>query len=355
MTTARRGRRSRLALLPCLAVLGCASSPQTDPGADPAVDRAEPDSAAIRAVADSAAHAREDSVARNPVIEFTHDGRERRALVHLPPGWEQAERLALILAFHGGGGAAAGFREYVRLDATADREGFIVAYPDGTGPVPGRLLTWNAGSCCGYASDHDVDDVGFVLELLEDLGDRYPIDARRVYATGFSNGAMFTYRLASEAPALISAIAPVAGAGSASPPSSGLPVPIIHFHSVDDPRALYSGGLGPPFPLTDRRVEHVAVETVIGTWAEHDRCLSSPEVRVRIQPIEDPSDASQGATRVAYRACARGSEVILWKLTGAGHVWPGAGTLRIQRLLGPPTGIVDANIEMWKFFERHVR
>jgi polyhydroxybutyrate depolymerase len=302
-----------------------------------------------------AALAREDSIVRNPAIDFRHDGLMRHALVHVPPGWESSESMAVVLAFHGGGGAAAEFREYIRLDAIADREGFIVAYPDGTGPIADRLLTWNAGGCCGYASDKDVDDVGFVLELIEQLGDRYPIDGGRVYATGFSNGAMFTYRLAAEVPARIAAIGPVAGAGAALPAPSGLPVPIIHFHSVDDPRALYDGGLGPPFPLTDRRVEHIAVETVIETWVTHDGCPSSPEVRVRIQAIQNPADAEQGATRIAYRACARGSEVFLWRLTGAGHVWPGAGTLRIQPLLGPPTGIVDANREMWEFFQRHRR
>jgi len=338
----------------CQSGSGQAGSAVPEPAVAPA-DSVTPADSAVLALEDSVTMAREDSMARNPVVEFKHDGRLRRAYVHLPPAAARTGRVALVLAFHGGGGAVEGFRDYVGLDAMADREGFIVAYPAGTGPIADRLLTWNAGECCGYASDNDVDDVGFVVGLLDELADRYPYDAGRVYATGFSNGAMFAYRLASEIPARLAAIAPVAGAATTPPPVSGLPVPIIHFHSVDDPRALYDGGLGPPFPLTDRRVEHVAVESVIEAWAGHDGCRSSPEVRVRIQPIEDQSKAKQGATRIAYRACDRGSEIILWKLTGAGHVWPGAGTLRIQRLLGPPTGFVDANLEMWEFFERHRR
>jgi poly(3-hydroxybutyrate) depolymerase len=48
------------------------------------------------------------------------------------------------------------------------------------------------------------------------------------------------------------------------------------------------------------------------------------------------------------------SEVVLWRLTGGGHVWPGAESY-FPKLLGPPTKVIDANEEMWKFFERFAR
>jgi len=339
-----------------LAIGSCrAGRPDPAPGDQVAAPVDVPPDSTVEPSADSLTALREDSIARNPEIALEHNGRIRRAFVHLPEGWGTATALPVVLAFHGGGGSASGFRDYVALDVVADTTGFIVVYPDGTGPLGRRLLTWNAGDCCGYASDEDVDDIGFVLRLLDELGDTWPIDPGRVYATGLSNGAMFTYRLAAEIPARFAAIAPVAGAGTARPKDGGLPVPVIHFHSIDDPRALYDGGLGPPFPLTNRRVEHVAVETVIQRWATHDGCRSSPEMRVRIQPMEDQASAKQGATRIAYRACDRGSEVILWRLSGAGHVWPGARTLAIQRLLGPPFGFVNANDEMWAFFQAHRR
>ena len=67
---------------------------------------------------------------------------------------------------------------------------------------------------------------------------------------------MMAYRLAAEAAERIAAIAPVAGAMQLAAFAPARPVPVLHVHSVDDPRALYAGGLGPPFPFTRVRVEH---------------------------------------------------------------------------------------------------
>jgi len=80
------------------------------------------------------------------------------------------------------------------MNRLADREGFVAVYPAGTGVFRARLLTWNAGGCCGYARERGVDDVGFVVNLLEAIAERAPVDATRVYATGLSNGAMMAYR-----------------------------------------------------------------------------------------------------------------------------------------------------------------
>ena len=83
----------------------------------------------------------------------------------------------------------------------ADREHFIAVYPNGTGR--GRFLVWNAGTCCGRAPLQGIDDVGFVRAMIDDLAKRTPIDRTRIYATGLSNGAMMTYRIAAEAPDLV--------------------------------------------------------------------------------------------------------------------------------------------------------
>ncbi len=182
----------------------------------------------------------------------THDLRlrvgdtKRSYYLHLPPSFESLGPLPLVLAFHGGGGRAKGYLEYAGLDAVADREGFVVAYPDGSGGLRRRLLTWNAGRCCGPAMREGVDDIGFARALVEEIARRVSIDRRRVYATGHSNGAMMSYRVAAEAPELVAAIAPVAGAMLLAEFDSKTPVPVLHVHSIDDPRALYQGGLVRP-------------------------------------------------------------------------------------------------------------
>ena len=285
-------------------------------------------------------------------ISLRHGGRTRIALVHVPPAAARATALPLLIALHGGGGEAAGFREYAGLDAVADREGFVVVYPYGTGPLPRRLLTWNAGAgCCGYARDRNIDDVAFLMLLVDDVARRTPIDASRIHATGHSNGAMMVYRLAAERADRIAAIAPVAGAMDVATFAPSRPVPVLHIHSVDDPRALYNGGLGPPFPLTDNRVQHRAVTAGLDAWIRVNGCAAAPRV-IETRTGRDSEDG-QTATLLSWAPCTSGAEVRHWKLSGAGHGWPGdAGARMRDAIIGPPTGLVSAAEEVWDFVSR---
>ena len=273
-------------------------------------------------------------------------GIARSYLVHLPlaPGQKP---LPVILVFHGGGGSAAQMEDYSGMDASADRHGFLAVYPDGSGtPGSSRLLTWNAGFCCGYAQNHDVDDVGFIAALLDDLARHALIDKHRIYATGMSNGAMMADRLAEGMPEQIAAIAPVSGAYLPVIDRASRAVPVMHIHSVDDPRALYYGGLGPPFPLTNNRVQHPAVEDAIARWVDRDGCQGAASV------AEKRSEEKFTATKYVYRPCRDNAEVVLWKLTGSGHVWPGSDR-NFRKLMGESTHIIDANEEIWNFVSRY--
>ena len=269
----------------------------------------------------------------------------------MPPAAREGRPLPVILDFHGGGGSALNQQKYSRMDGLADAEGFLAVYPNGTGPMSDRLLTWNAGTCCGYSVVNKVDDVGFTMALLGDLDSRQPIDRRRVYATGLSNGAMMAWRLAVEASTRIAAIAPVAGAKVLEAGPGERPVSVMHFHSVDDPRALYAGGLGPPFPMTTSRVFHSAVEPTVRNWAAAIGCPAEPRITIALKGEPGSKEAGHTATREVWAPCREGSEVVLWKFTGTGHVWPGGLQDYLRRLLGPSTSLVDANREMWTFFQ----
>lgn len=273
---------------------------------------------------------------------------ERRYILHVPPS--APANPALILNFHGGGGNPAAHQKYARMDALADREGFLVVYPYGNGPLRERLLTWNGGTCCGIAAATQVDDVGFVRALLDDLARRTAYDAARVYATGLSNGAMMSYRLAAELSDRIAAVAPVAGSMVLLRFSPARPVPVMHIHSVDDARALYDGGLGPAFPFTDTRVLHPPVEARLGEWAKANGCDPGPAQAER-REWRNPASVLHTAARLEYRGCKE--PVVLWKLTGAGHVWPGGELDYLPLLLGPGTRVIDVNEEMWRFLSRH--
>jgi len=286
---------------------------------------------------------------------LTHGQVRRSYIVHVPPQAGIRKPLPVVLNFHGGGAHARAQKQYSRMDETADREGFIVVYPNGTGGIGGRLLTWNGGACCGWAAASRVDDVGFVLALLDDLAQRMPLDQGRIYATGLSNGSMMAYRLAAEASPRIAAAAGVAGAMTLSRFAPALPVPVMHIHSVDDPRALYHGGLGPAFPFTNTRVLHEPVELMLEKWIAHNGCPARPEVVGPVRGRPDAVDAAHTATRYTYLPCRDGTQVVLWKLTGAGHVWPGGVQDYLPLLLGAGTTAIDANNEMWRFFSRFRR
>jgi polyhydroxybutyrate depolymerase len=285
---------------------------------------------------------------------LTVDGLTRTYIAHVPPRVSHGRPLPLVLAFHGGGGNASGFKAYAGLDALADREGFVVVYPDGSGRLGRRLLTWNAGGCCGYAASQNVNDVAFTLAVVRDVARNVSIDPARVYATGHSNGAMMAYRLAAEASERIAAIAPVAGAMQVASFLPAREVPVLHVHSVDDPRALYGGGLGPPFPGTQSRVTHRAVETELQRWIAHDRCPVEPRtVEQRTTPTR--GGPAHTASLLVWGPCAAGAEVQLWKLTGAGHGWPGGHIRLPESVMGPETATIDAALEVWRFVSRFRR
>jgi polyhydroxybutyrate depolymerase len=281
-------------------------------------------------------------------VALAHGGRARGYLLHLPPAAHAGAPLPVVLNFHGGASNATGQQRFSRMDALADREGFVVVYPDGTGRSE-RFLTWNAGTCCGSSVLEQVDDVGFALAVLDDCSRRTAIDRERVYATGMSNGGMMAHRLAAEASDRVAAIAPVAGGMVFQRFARGPAVPVLHIHSLDDPRALYHGGLGPAFPGTRSRVLHPDIDEMIRRWAERDGCAPTPQV---VETLEAKNGHT--ATHLVWSRCAGGAEVGLWRLTGAGHVWPGipAG---FPRLLGADTDVLDANQVIWRFVSRFRR
>ncbi len=291
----------------------------------------------------------------NYLMALSYGERDRTYLLHIPPQGLSGRALPVVLNFHGGGGHATQQQEYTELDTVADREGFYTVYPNGTGRMSSHFLTWNAGNCCGYAKDHKIDDVGFSQALLSHLSTVVPIDHTRIYATGLSNGAMMAYRLAAEASDLVAAIAPVAGSMMVSTFAPSHAVPVMHVHSLDDPRAPYEGGEGAPFPLTNRRVTHPPVESQLHRWVERNQCQVPPQSGPVLYQTSSGFQRHQSAQKIQFTPCRTGADIVLWQLRGAGHVWPGGAPTPFQRFLGPPTNTIQINEEIWKFFSRYTR
>jgi polyhydroxybutyrate depolymerase len=274
------------------------------------------------------------------VRHLNFGGRDRFAEIHVPPGYRKGTPTPVVMVWHGGGGFPGAMRKQSGMDAVSDRHGFLVVYPAGTGTRKERLLTFNAGACCDYAVKENIDDVGFTVALLQDLGSIYSIDPARVYSTGLSNGALMSYRLACELSDRIAAIAPVAGTLGIDRCAPRRAVSVMEFHGLADNNLPFAGGVG---SRSVSRVNFRPVTDTIQTFV----CLNSCP--------ETPKALKKGASVAQiYGPCRDGSEVVLWTIEGAGHTWPGGETTLLEKpIVGPVSRDISASEEMWEFFQRH--
>lgn len=265
-------------------------------------------------------------------MSLTVDGVRRTFRVYRPAG--VAEPVPLVVMLHGGLGTGQQAMKDYRWPRQADLGRFVVAFPDGLGRA------WNVGGgCCGAPSRAGTDDVAFITAMVADIARRVPIDPRRVYATGISNGGMLAYRLACDT-TIFAAIAPDAATLLGKCPDPR-PLSVIHVHGLADEDIRYDGDRGDG-------VAHVngpPIPALIATWRATDGCLA-PVVTV------------SGPVTTSTAQCPDGRDVELITIRGAGHQWPGAPHRRVrEQLLGldPPSDALDATSVIWQFFAAHPR
>ncbi len=275
----------------------------------------------------------------------------RTWLLHLPKGFDKSKSLPLVFVLHGGGGRAKGMIDLTQggFNGLADREGFIVCYPQGVDKH------WNDGrpGATSRAAKEDIDDVGFISALIDRLVKNLNVDPKRVYVTGMSNGAMMSHRLGWELSSKIAAIAPVAGAmpaNLAERSAKKVPISVLAISGTDDPLVPYQGGEVHLYAKELGRV--LSVQKSVELWVERNRCSKTPEV----SPLPDV-DKSDGAkvTRETYSGGAQGSEVVLYTIQGGGHTWPGGVQYLSEKIIGKTCRDIDANTVIWNFFKKHVK
>lgn len=126
---------------------------------------------------------------------------DRTFIAYIPNSYDNRKGLPLLVVMHGGFGSGAQIKNYIGLEPFADQYGFIVAYLDGTqvaAKLPPKFKGWNAGECCGQPQAKNIDDVGFIGNVIDTMHSKYGIDKGYVYGTGHSNGAMMTQRVICE-------------------------------------------------------------------------------------------------------------------------------------------------------------
>lgn len=269
------------------------------------------------------------------------DGRDRSYIVHVPPGYDRKKLTPVVLNFHGAWTNAGTQVLFSGMNRKADEAGFAVVYPNGTGFGDGALFfnAWAKVAPAGRA----VDDVKFVARLLDDLATVLNVDARRVYATGMSNGGMMCHRLAVELSDRIAAVAPVSGTLCMDNIKPARPVPVIHFHGTADTIVPFGG----PKNAAARLLNFKSVDDTIKAWVKANGCPETPEV------TELPDTAGDGTTvtRKVYGPGRDGAEVVLYAVEGGGHTWPGQNP--VIHFLGKYTRNISANDLIWEFFRKH--
>lgn len=245
------------------------------------------------------------------------NGVQRQYRLHLPPSFTNANRVPLVLNFHGRTATASEQESYSGLIPVSDREGFALVSPDGMGSP----RAWSAGA----TPPGPIDDVRFTSDLLDTLERELCIDATRVYATGFSNGAFLASRLACEMPDRITAAAAVGGIHYPSAACAGQ-VPILAIHGAADDVVPIAGGM-------IRQMRYAGAYDAIARWAASNGCAAE----------FDAQWLGEGVSRLVYRDCPVSTSLVV--LQGVGHLWPGSVLLPEQLRTG-----LNAAEMIWSFF-----
>jgi len=272
---------------------------------------------------------------------LVHDGVERSYVIRVPRALMKRDALVpLVLVLHGGGGNAGNAERITGFSRKAEEDGFIVVYPEGTSRFKRKLRTWNAGHCCGYAMINQADDVGFIRELIDKISNEHPVDPKRIYATGMSNGGMMTHRLGIELSDRFAAIAPVVATLFGDEREPKTPVSAVMLNGMLDKSVPYRGG--PPggrFPRAwDGTPTKPALEQAT-FWADANDCTNEPNRDIRERFI------------VSRYLCPAGKAVDIYLMKDSGHTWPGGQ--QGSRLGDKPSSALNGTDVIWAFFKAH--
>ncbi len=274
-----------------------------------------------------------------------HEDRERYYLLYRPHSVGKDQQIPLIMAFHGGGGVPENIVEVSDFNNLAERHGFAVVYPSGSGSTANRLF-WNILLSGTYATVNNLDDLGFISKVMDDVSSLLAVDTNRIYAAGFSQGGMLCYRLACD-PVMssrIAAIAVISATMTVSPSQceASRPVPVISFHGKKDQFSSYPGGIAEKAPRNDL-VPRPGLEESIRYWIQRGQ--------LSIQPSASGTIGS--AHMQQYGPDQSGFEIVSWVFDDGGHTWPGSNSNLPEWMMGKINYDVSASVLIWDFFARH--
>ncbi len=277
--------------------------------------------------------------------EVSSEGADRIYLVHAPRQYDGATRLPVVVVLHGGGGSASFARRVHGWPKLSEHEGCLLVFPEGSledpsrpADVRGNPRLWNDGSRRSAVARRNVDDIGYLAAVLDDLQANFAIDPNRIFVTGFSNGASMAFRVGVELANRVAAIAPVSGHLCLADPQPARPLSMLTIAGLADPINPIAGG-PVESPWGTRRWKPPMVES-IHAWARL--------IGASLQPTW--MDDTDGVKRVRYGPGKSGCDLWWYTIEGQGHEWPGARRTLPRSISGPQTDKLNATQVVWDFF-----
>jgi polyhydroxybutyrate depolymerase len=278
-------------------------------------------------------------------VQFSVDGLDRLFLFYTPAQFTPGMPRPLVMFLHGAGGTAEqAFRTY-NWPAKADSENFFVVFPQGLGVRRENQNLFRIWRDERTGSNGGIDDMHFLQTILDDIQSAVPIDPRRVYISGFSNGAAMTFAFGARFSERIAAMAPVSSQSFVHIDRLTRPLPVYYLAGTEDPLIPFRGGraeLPPEIPI-HRDYHFPAIYASAEKWAKLNGCTLPPRV------IED----ANGVRVERYEPSPAGAEVLFTTIQGNGHHWPGTIEPLPRALSGPTLDPFDATQRIWDFFAGH--
>ena len=266
------------------------------------------------------------------------DGYTRTYALYRPTGWDKIKKMPLVLLLHGAGGDAEMMEQLTGFMAIAEREKFMLAYPEG------MSQQWNDGR----GRNENINDVEFIRALIGFLKNEYNIDSNKVYVAGMSNGGFMTMRLACELSDKIAAVAAVAATVDSALDShcqTEKPMPVMLIIGDKDKLVPVNGGVVSRLPKSVLLSHH----SIVQNWVRRNGCNMQPVITTLPMVKHDNTTA----TKTVYSGGRNNTEVISYVIGNGGHTWPGGYQYLPAMLVGKTTQDLNASEVIWEFFKRH--
>ena len=287
-----------------------------------------------------------DKPSEQKTINITFDGVARNFIVYLPSGYNNSGKMPLIFAIHGGSGTPEGMINIANFKTIADRDKVVLVYPEGV------QKNWNDGRPTA-PNQLGINDVGFFNQMCDYMINNYSVDAKKIYATGISNGGFMSTRLGCELSNRIAAIAVNAATIEATTIAPNCkpnrPVPALYIHGTTDPLVPFLGGQITAGGTAGGTI--LSHFQAIDKWVTINGCNPTPTV------TDLPDIANDGTTikQRVYSGGANGNEVVSYVVLNGGHTWPQGYQYLNEAIIGKTSQDMNACEVIWTFFKRFSR